>query len=297
MKKIFILLALLSMVGCASAPPKIGVVVLNDDDIRITDKSSEALKVLNSYGAKGVRDLTALEFKKTKKDIELFEKEVAYTESFNRAIYEAGGVGLGLAAGLSASSVLGYGALTTIFADNRPDNYDFAWDFEGKVKVYSDDGVVDFDEISSAYVAAHNSSIKLLAEYLGKGSEVLDVKIAQDGFEKELGAFNLRRVYNNKRKAVRVEIDTVYLKTFYSADNQKGFGGRSYCGGGVNGCEITTDFFGFSNMHAMTTPIFRLIAIELGEKYTLYMPPNKSIYRVPLIIRGGTGEIEYLVEK
>src|SRR5690554_146548 len=126
MKRILILLNVLSTVGCAFEQPNVDITVLNDSDIHITNNSSEALKKLDSYRAKGVRDLTLSEFKKTKKDRVLFEKEVAYSDSFNRAAYEAGGVGLGLAAGLSTGSVLGYAALTSIFTDKRPDNYDFA---------------------------------------------------------------------------------------------------------------------------------------------------------------------------
>ena len=134
----------------STTPPKTHTPVTQNARIILNDYSSEPLKLMDSVGATGVRDLTVKEFKRTAKDREKFEKNIGSNEGFNRAAYEAGGIGLGLSGGIGLGSVLGFAALTSLTADDSPDNYVFAWDFDGKARVYNQQGLVDYELLNTA---------------------------------------------------------------------------------------------------------------------------------------------------
>src|SRR5690554_5529508 len=123
MKNLALIALVLALIGCTTTPPKVHTPVTNMDDIVLTEHSSEPLKLLASMQAVGVRDLTPKEFKRTARDRNKFTENVGAQDGFNRLAYEAGGVGLSLAAGLSVGSVLGFGALTSFTSDDTPSNY------------------------------------------------------------------------------------------------------------------------------------------------------------------------------
>src|SRR5690554_2243428 len=303
MKKLILITALLSLVGCAATPPKASVIVNNDSDIIISNNSSEALKELNSLGFKGVRDLTSSEFNRNKKDADLFEKSTGSKEGFNRLAYEAGGVGLGLAAGLSMGTVLGYGALTALTADDRPENYSFAWDFDGRIMVASKSGQVDSEKLHSAIISVMESLYEIYPDMFSEETD-LTIQQSADGLEQQYK----REVYNKKNK-IKLEQEPVAFQRVskrgtlngkvvkpYTATTQ------SFCSDNLKECEIVVNVYNFSKgQSGMRLPqsnlILRLISAKLNEEHLLYLPLNKALYRLPMIVRGGTGEIEYLVEK
>ena len=73
--------------------------------------------------------------------------------------------------------------------------------------------------------------------------------------------------------------------------------GSHKCVSGDKECIVYFIFNKGYELLPMHTVVARLVALELNEGSFIYLPPNKAIYRLPMIIRGGTGEIEYLVEK
>ncbi|MFY9178613.1 MAG: hypothetical protein WAO12_02400 [Venatoribacter sp.] len=294
MKKLILITALLSLVGCAATPPKASVIVNNDSDIVISTNSSEALKELNALGFKGVRDLTSSEFKRNKKDADLFEKYTGSKDGFNRLAYEAGGVGLGLAAGLSMGTVLGYGALTALTADDRPDNYHFAWDFDGRIMVVSKKGKVDDNKLNDAIFNVLEQLPSIYPSIFTKDARDMDGRNA-NGLSERIK----RSEYNNKRK-IKVVVEPVpYFFGVRYAKTHAVFA-RSYCSPSVDKCEVLMNFADVRKVGsqlAQSNLLLRLVATELDEDHFVYLPPGKSMYRLPMIIRGGTGEIEYLVEK
>ena len=294
-----VLSALVLMTGCAVKPPKAGVVVLNKDPVYITENSSNALLSLHASKASGVRDLTIEEYSKYKKDREHLESNVGSREGLNRTAYEAGGIGIGLAAGLSLGAVLSYGALTALVSDDSPDNYVFAWDFDGRLKVYSASGNVDQSLVHAAIISAVEKSIDVYSSVFPNGQDLV-VEESKDGFEKhKISLFNKRTAYDKSHKKIKHEINTIYLKVFYSSLGKREVrvSAQSHCSGLSQNCELTVFFGEVGKAHTLTTSVVRFIAYNLPADYFIYLPPDKSLYRLPMIIRGGTGEIEYLVEK
>src|SRR5690554_5069637 len=156
------------MAGCAVKPPKAHHYISNNEQIVVKENSSSALVSLYESSAVGVRDLTQAEFSKNKKDVERLAVVSGSRGGLNRVAYEAGGIGLGLAAGLSLNTVLGYGAVTSIFSDDRPDNYLFAWDFDSGIKLFSSSGV-SVEELESAINKGMEDSLVLFEELLPVG--------------------------------------------------------------------------------------------------------------------------------
>lgn len=303
MRRILSVLCLSALVGCTTTPPKVHTPVTSQYEIELTETSSEPLKLLASMQAVGVRDLTPKEFKRTLRDREKFEKNVGGQEGFNRAAYEAGGVGLGLAAGLSVGSVLGFAALTSFAADDTPDNYVFAWDFDGKARVYSKQGKVDNEVLIKAFETGLADFVASYPDLFQLVTEPTVISNLDGSLPKvdSRGRVFKTYVYNEKRKRRSVEADTIYYRIGNSARRPKSrtiySGINSYCSGDTNGCEIKAIVNDINKPMPIVTNLYRLIAANLPDDYVIYLPPDQGVYRIPMVAYGGSGAIEFLVDK
>lgn len=306
MKKItVIMLSVLFLAGCASTPPKAAIMVMNDSATEISDSSSSALLDLKEAGVNGVRDLTKVEFNEWKKDIDNFESFSGSRTGFNRLAYEAGGVGIGMAAGIGMGTLLGYGAITSMTADDRPDNYMFSWDFDGRVLVLRKGASVENNHVNAAILRVIEKAPNDFPKEFPVGSITRNL-LADSAAPRKLATES----YNAKKKKVRRVYPSLALDYLLNTPTNLTPGHlfklemSSFCEPESSSefCEIRVSFLDTMRPYGQmsipqTNTIFRLIASELDEDYFIYLPPNKAIYRLPMIIRGGTGEIEYLVEK
>lgn len=293
MKKTIVVLSALALVtGCAVKPPKAHHYISNNEPIIVKENSSSALVSLYESNAVGVRDLTQAEFSKNEKDVERLATVSAQRDGFNRAAYEAGGIGLGLAAGLSLNTVLGYGAVTSIFSDDRPDNYVFAWDFDSGIKLFSPSGV-DVESLEASIKKSMDDALILFEELLPIGGEFKTITNPKGTMTKAFG----------RKDISMIELE-YFTHVFHS--NEKIPGGSPAlamisshrCTNGDAQCSVSVELRGRkSEKLPMAITVAQLIATNLKEDQFVYFPPDKSLYRLPMIIRGGTGEIEYLVEK
>lgn len=279
MKKITTLaMALLFLVGCSSNPPKIGIIINKDTPIELSEKSSEAMKILNDFGEVGVRDLTREEFEQHQADIEKFNALIGEQQKFNRLAYEAGGIGLGLAAGLSGGLVLGYAAVTTIFSNDLPDNYDFAWDFNTTPKVYSRSGVDN-----SVLLGASKQAVAELALELEFSDKL-------DGL-----SFDIQTNESKERGKLSPSLSATAFKKANEHKNK--VTALGFCFDTEKKCHYDAGVIVSGKSTVLGAILVSKIAANLPDDYYFYLPPNKSLNRLPMLIHGGTGEIEYLAEK
>lgn len=288
MKKIIAVLVLVLVAGCAAKPPKADSLFV-DYDVVLKENSSEGLRLLELAKVKGVRDLTKEEFDKNKDDIEKMDAIVKPRGDINRLAYEAGGVGLGLAAGLSTGAVLGYGALTSLLADDRPDNYFFAWDFNSEIKIVNLNGVKHSDLLASAHNVA-NKADDLFGDFF-KGDYDGDYIVKEN--IKGPNQYLERR--GRKYRTYHFEI-YYYAEPITRADKRT-LSIMSFCDDGNVACIMAFSVAHKGKKTVLTTKLAQAFAKDLPDDYSLYLSPHKPFYRLPMIIRGGTGEIEYLVEK
>src|SRR5690554_3398799 len=280
------------MAGCAVKPPKAHHYISNNEQIVVKENSSSALVSLYESSAVGVRDLTQAEFHKNEKDVERLAVVSGSRDGLNRATYEAGGIGLGLAAGLSLNSVLGYGAVTSIFSDDRPDNYDFAWDFDSGIKLFSPSGV-NVEDLEFAIKKGTEDSLFLFEELFPLGGEHKTV-IKPKG--------TMAKAYGRKDVSM-VELNYFMFLILLNEKLKDGspamlISSSHRCSIDDKQCQVSMEIRGRSfERLPMAITVAQLISTNLKEDQFIYFPPDKSLYRLPMIIRGGTGEIEYLVEK
>lgn len=278
LKRIVTLVFIASLAACAY-PPKVGKKIIVDTVPVITSSSSEALKDVAALGAVGMRDITAKEYRSVKADVARMDKLVAARTGGVGAGYHVGTGALAVAGGMSLDSVLGIGLISALFEDKRPDNYMFAKDFHYLPSIYSVSRI-DIDVLREAHKQSFDALAPVMIDFFS-----LDIQPPQ------------------AKEGAHTSVYGDYYSYSYFNRTAKGvytyFGFSDYCKEGDQKCRI-----GYTSAHSTTlspTSFETLMALEvasrLPEGYFIYMPPNRSFYRLPMIISGGTAEVRYLVVK
>lgn len=265
----FLVLPLVALLAaCSSSPPKVGSDVIVENKPVLSNSSSEALKDIASLGALGVRDLTVKEFQSVRSDADRFGK-IASTRKGVGAGYHVGTGALALLGGMSLGDVLGVGLASAMFTDSRPDNYDFAKDFSSTSRAFSLGGV-DRDVLLNAKKSSIEAMMPEILKALSLNSsyEIEHFSNASSGLE-----------------GYRAKAGNLVVAYFLN------------CTDAPKSCRSSVAMYRAGNGAVLENALILDMASRLPESYLLYMAPNRSVYRLPMIVSGGSAEVRYLVEK
>lgn len=270
-KKIIIFSAVIILSACSANPPKVGTTIKVETVPIISERSSDALKDIAKYGAIGVRDLTVKEFSKFKSDVEKLDK-VSSARTGVGTSYHVGTGALAIAGGMAFDSVLGIGLLSAMLEDKRPDNYEFARDFNSSPRLYSKNGVS-----IEVLRKAHKEALQAYLEYVLPALKMNVPKETKESEDKDKGRFGESAwLYDGARSFRAIT--------------------SSYCVDGDKNCSVYYDSY-YKNSPTPYENLFLIeIALRLPSDYMIYLPPNRAVYRLPSVIYGETAEIKYLVE-
>lgn len=261
----------LLLAACSSSPPKVGMQFTPEYAVVVSDKSSDALKDVAAIGAIGIRDLTQKEFSSVEADVKRMSK-VINPRGGTGLGYEVGTGALAYMGGVSLSSVVGLGLASSLFSDGRPDNYKFAADYYSRPFVYAKNGV-DVDVLRKAQEIAYKTLSKEIYNHYGIKTEPPEPTVyASDK------SYGLYLSVKTKNGGLNVQLSDM-------------------CKNGDSSCIVDHGIMLSNKRSHLETIMAFEVAVNLPEGYFIYLPPNRSYSRLPMIVSGGSAEVRYLVEK
>ena len=179
--------------------------------------------------------------------------------------------GAGYAAGLSLDYLTGVGLLGALGRDNRVDNYDFASDFDSRLKAYVPGGIRGVDGLKESFDAA----LKEFAQSVGWSTD----KESQAIHVSDASTLSFINVYSGVGDSEGTRSSLVFVLNCLP-DSDVCWGSYRLKQGAGAGVLVTRLLTLFS---------------EQAPETVFYLPPNREIYQLPAILQNG--EMKYLVEQ
>ncbi|WP_162299739.1 glycine zipper family protein [Marinospirillum perlucidum] len=279
-KGISILFVGILLTGCASK------------EIVITENSSDELRLLKEQGFYMARDLTRDEFEDYAEDREAMEQGL--TREMQTASRGAGAV-TGAIVGAVTGMGIGQFALFGAAGADGENEYSFDDDYGFGHWLFNRSGEVDINEVNYALqqsitplieplVESHNYSVSNLEEDSIDGDGYLSLRFLQqwssEGNKKINYYFYLKKVFDQESRSQAHDNDAFYL------DNNILISVDLSLGEWMSSRSITLN----------NIDVFKELMKNLDEDYFLYLSPAYSKFILPMIIYGGDGHHEYLVE-
>ncbi|MDR9467989.1 hypothetical protein [Marinospirillum sp.] len=269
-------MAIMLLSGCASK------------GIEITDNSSDELRLLKEEGFTKARDLTRDEFEEYAEDRQAMEQGL--TRSFEESNRTAGGM-TGAAVGAITGMGIGQFALFgAAGADGEDKRYSFYKDYGVSNFLIKSEGQLKFEKIRSVI----DEVVKKYGESFKSKHSLNEDELVTDDYT-STGKYTTYEYINSYSGDEVERVIVGYTMTGYDNDNDNKFGKN----------KISLDLHHYIGEYAksrdvhylQTFNIYKNILKELDGSFKLYLQPNKTSYRLPMIIYGGDGSHSYLVEK